>query len=152
MPPGICAENIVVPKNCSVARLASDFARPAVKPGSTAGGDARRCAFAMKAMNKLRPLLIALLLPLLAAVGAHGEISSSAIPGQPLTDDEIKATLQDCVVTDHWGEAMFQGKLNRTHTKISGRVIQDGHSVSVTLRRADPKPVPAKAEPQVLRN
>jgi hypothetical protein len=35
------------------------------------------------------------------------------------------------------GDAMFKGKVNRAHTKMTGHVIQDGHSARVTLRRAD---------------
>jgi len=46
------------------------------------------------------------------------------------------------------GEAMFKGKVNRAHTKMSGHVIQDGHSARVTLRRADPGPVAASPKPQ----
>ena len=35
------------------------------------------------------------------------------------------------------GDAMFKGKLNQDHTRITGRVYQGTHSLKVTLRRAD---------------
>jgi hypothetical protein len=44
------------------------------------------------------------------------------------------------------GEAMFKGKINGDHTKMKGQVIQDGRSLSVSLRRADPKPVAARSK------
>jgi serine-type D-Ala-D-Ala carboxypeptidase/endopeptidase len=44
------------------------------------------------------------------------------------------------------GEAMFKGTINRDHSKMTGHLIQDGHSVRVTIRRADPKPVAVAAK------
>lgn len=44
------------------------------------------------------------------------------------------------------GDTMFKGTINRDHTKMAGSVFQEGHSMQVTIRRADPKPaVAAKA-------
>lgn len=41
------------------------------------------------------------------------------------------------------GDTMFKGTINRDHTKMTGSVFQEGHSMHVTIRRADPKPAVA---------
>lgn len=77
-------------------------------------------------------LLVALLLPVLAADQVRGEISSNTIAGQLPTDDEIKAGLQDCIATDHWGVGMVVGIVDEHGTRvISCGKLDNGDSPAV---------------------
>ena len=86
------------------------------------------------AFGNLLFLPVALLLALsIPAVGnARGQIVANAVPRQPLTDGEIKAMLQDCIVTDHWGVGMGVGIVDEHETRvISYGKLDNGDSPEV---------------------
>ena len=77
---------------------------------------------------------LSLLLPILGVKSARCEIATNAVAviGKLPTDDEIKATLQDCIVTDHWGVGMVVGIVDEHGTRvISYGKLDNGDSPEV---------------------